>query len=178
MSCWYIWGTACDWPSSKCNLPWYVGKTTLGGPGHAGDWVGTKFKAIKDLLVQHHLLSGQTKVEAAKIESPQRWRKAENQQLHSWRCPSWSRQMPQAPPTCQPDFYHSTHWTFVLLKSYCFLVGRAGKVSHQTGFVNVAHKETIEETLKQTIASSSNTHCKKNIKNWRKISSPAIRRTS
>ena len=165
----------------KCNLPWNIGKTPLGGPGHAGDWIGAKFKAIKDLLVQHHLLSGQTKVEATKKKSPQRWRKAGSQQLRSWRCPSWSRQMPRAPPTCQPDFYHSTHWTFVLFKAHCFRVGWAGKVSYQTWFVNVAHKEAIEETLKQTTASSWNTSCQKLA--WRiymlnKSCWPAIRRAS
>ena len=64
------------------NLPRYVGKTPLGGPGHAGYWIRAKFKSLKDLLVQHHLVSGQTKVEPA-TRSPLKWRKADNQRPRS-----------------------------------------------------------------------------------------------
>ena len=43
--------------SDVYNLPRYVGKTPVGGPGHAGKWIRAKFKTLKDLFVQQHLLS-------------------------------------------------------------------------------------------------------------------------
>ena len=42
-----------------------------------------------------------------------------------------------------------------LFKTYRFRIGGTGEVSYKTWFVNVADKEAIEETLKQTTAFST-----------------------